>query len=76
MTESDLLKSLNQNRRLLSGLILNLSEDDLLKIGVHKKFGELNVVQWLEFFVLHEAHHIFAIFQLANDIDLEAKNDK
>jgi uncharacterized damage-inducible protein DinB len=76
MNESDLLKSLNQDRRALIGLISNLAEGDLVKIGVHRKFGELNIVQWLEFFVLHEAHHIYTIFQLANDIDLEAKNDK
>ena len=76
MNENDLLKSLNQNRELLNDLVVNLLEDDLIKTGVHKKFGELNIVQWLEFFVLHEAHHIFTIFQLANDINLEAKNDK
>jgi uncharacterized damage-inducible protein DinB len=75
MAESDLLKSLNQNRKLLSDLILDLPGDDLGKTGVHKKFGELNIIQWLEFFMLHEAHHIFTIFQLANDTDLDSKND-
>lgn len=76
MNENDLLKSLNQNREILRDLVLNLLEDDLIKIGVHRKFGELNIIQWLEFFVLHEAHHIFTIFKLANDIDLETKDDE
>jgi uncharacterized damage-inducible protein DinB len=76
MSEYDLLKSLNENRLKLNELVFNLSEDDLVKIGVHKKFGELNIVEWLEFFVLHEAHHLYTVFQLANEIDLESKNDK
>jgi hypothetical protein len=76
MTESDLLKSINLNRKFLHDLVSNLSDDDLTKIGVHKKFGELNLVQWLEFFVLHEAHHIFTIFQLAHDTDLAVQDDE
>jgi hypothetical protein len=59
----------------LNELVLNLSRTDLERIGIHKKFGNLNIIQWLEFFVLHEAHHIYTIFQLANDIDLQNGND-
>lgn len=75
MNEGDLLSALYRNRRALIGLILNLSEGDLAKIGTHKKFGKLNIVQWVEFFVLHEAHHLYMIFQLANDIDLKTINE-
>lgn len=46
-----------------------LPENTLEKTGIHKKYGRLNVLQWTEFFLLHEAHHIFTIFQLANDTE-------
>ena len=66
-----LLKCLNEERIKLSEIIYSLSEKDLGRIGVHKKFGNLNIIQWIEFFLLHEAHHLFTIFQLANDTDLK-----
>jgi uncharacterized damage-inducible protein DinB len=69
-TISELLISLNEQRMNLFDLVFSLSSDNLKKIGIHKKFGPMNIVQWLEFFVLHEAHHIFTIFQLAHDTDV------
>jgi hypothetical protein len=75
MSESDLVGSLKKNRVKLNELVLNLSRTDLERIGIHKKFGNLNIIQWLEIIVLHEAHHIYTIFQLANDIDLQNGND-
>lgn len=55
----------------LNELIFTLSEKELDRTGVHKKYGDLNIVQWIEFFLLHEAHHLFTIFQLTNDTDLK-----
>ena len=34
-----------------------LSSDELARIGVHSRFGEMTLVEWLEFFLLHEGHH-------------------
>jgi len=65
-----LLKQLDTDRKKIYSLIINLNETELNKIGVHKKYGRLNIIQWTEFFLLHEAHHIFTIFQLANDAEL------
>ncbi|MEO6329374.1 MAG: DinB family protein [Ginsengibacter sp.] len=66
----DLLKYLDEERIKFAALIYSLSEKELERVGVHKKYGQLNIVQWIEFFLLHEAHHIFTIFQLTNDTDL------
>jgi len=66
----DLLQVLYSDRQILFNLITNLSEEKLNRTGIHKKYGKLTVVQWTEFFLLHEAHHIFTIFQLANDTSL------
>lgn len=70
-TDAILLDHLNEQRIRLTSLVTNLSEDDLQRKGVHKKYGNLTVIQWTEFFLLHEAHHLFAIFRLANDSDLK-----
>ena len=52
-------------------MVMNLSLDQLNRIGIHQKFGALNIIEWTEFFLLHEAHHLFTIFQLAHDVELE-----
>ena len=74
LSTEELLKRLNKDRQTLFNLIAALSEVELDKTGYHIKFGKLTIIQWTEFFLLHEAHHIFTIFQLANDVEL--KNDK
>lgn len=62
----DLLGKLDGDRREIFGLVTGLSESELGRIGIHKKRGRLTVVDWSEFFVLHEAHHIYTIYQLAH----------
>ena len=41
-----------------------LSDPDYERIGVHSKFGEMSLGLWLEFFLVHEAHHLYAVLQL------------
>jgi len=38
-----------------------LSDEQTTRTGIHPALGEMNVVQWIEFFLLHEAHHLYAI---------------
>lgn len=65
----DLIKRLAIERQEIFKLITNLSETELSRIGIHSKYGQLNILQWTEFYLLHEAHHIFTIFQLANNTE-------
>ncbi len=37
---------------------------DLARRGVHPVLGAMPIPLWLEFFLLHEAHHLFATMQL------------
>ena len=67
---NSLLLGLNANRQIIYEMITQLSGEQLEMTGEHKKFGRLNIIQWTEFFLLHEAHHIFTIFQLANNKEL------
>jgi hypothetical protein len=43
----------------------SLSEEDFRKTGTHNKFGEMNLALWLEFFLVHEGHHLMTVLQLA-----------
>ena len=62
-----LLKILTADRVMIFDLITDLPVEKLNRIGIHGKYGSLTMIQWAEFFLLHEAHHIFTIFRLAND---------
>lgn len=63
----DLLGKLDSDRSEIYDLITGLNDGELSRIGIHKKRGRLTVVDWTEFFVLHEAHHIYTIFQLVHN---------
>jgi len=65
-----LLDRLYEDRRLIITMIDGLSCTQVSSTGSHKKFGELTMMEWTEFFLLHEAHHLFTIFKLAHDADL------
>ena len=67
-----LLQQIHTDRNSIYTLITNLTDATHCRTGVHKKYGRLTVLQWTEFFLLHEAHHIYTIFQLANDAELQA----
>ena len=62
---NDLLKQIAIDRQTIITLINSLTTEQLGRTGIHPKFGKLTMVEWPEFFLLHEAHHLFAIFQLA-----------
>jgi len=66
-----LIERIKQDRGKIVDLVTGLDENQIMRIGIHKKFGELSLEMWLEFFLLHEAHHIYTIFQLANDVEIK-----
>lgn len=61
-----LLEIINADRIIINDLLLELTPIELSRIGVHPKYGRLTILKWAEFFILHEAHHLFTIFQLVN----------
>ncbi len=48
--------------------LTSLNEEDLRKTALHPVFGNMNLIEWLNFFLLHEAHHMFAIFKLSGEL--------
>ena len=66
-TTYELLKKISADREVIFHLISHLPVDKLDRMGIHAKYGKLTISEWTEFFLLHEAHHLFTIFQLAHN---------
>ncbi len=71
---AELLQSISMEREIISREAKSYSEEALNRIGVHPKFGRLTVIDWIEFYLLHEAHHIFTIYKLKSDVSIGAGN--
>lgn len=61
---SDLLNGLQLQRNMIIEYLLAVPAETLGKTGRHPKYGLLTMTEWTEFFLLHEAHHLFSIFML------------
>jgi uncharacterized damage-inducible protein DinB len=55
-------------RKEMAAEIVSFPEPDLVKTGTHPVFGKMTMLQWLNFFLLHEAHHLFTIFKLSGEL--------
>ncbi|MGC4035482.1 MAG: DinB family protein [Chitinophagaceae bacterium] len=64
----EIMQDLLSLRKDMCTEINNIKEEDLNKTGTHPAFGQMNIQQWLNFFLLHEAHHLFTIFKLAAEL--------
>ena len=65
LNSEELIIHLEEERKKVTNFIFKLNDSELQKPGTHQKFGVMNVVEWIEFFLLHEAHHIYTIFKLS-----------
>ncbi len=63
-----LLYELEECRAVVAATAKGASEVQLNSVALHPKYGALNVIGWTEFFLLHEAHHLFTIFKLVQEI--------
>jgi uncharacterized damage-inducible protein DinB len=51
-------------REMLMVRLKSLSPEDWERTGTHSKFGGMSLALWLEFFMVHEAHHLYVVLQL------------
>lgn len=58
------LSKIREDRVEIIELISSLDEVQFNRKGVHPKFGRMNILEWTEFFLLHESHHFYTIFRL------------
>lgn len=47
----------------------SLSDSDYERTGTHPKFGEMTLALWVEFFLVHEAHHLYAVLQQVRTVE-------
>lgn len=55
-------------RKEIAAGIISFPETDYVKKGIHPAFGEMTLLLWINFFLLHEAHHLFTIFKMAGTL--------
>ncbi len=58
-----LLLRISSMRAKMMARLRSLSEEDFERTGVHPKFGAMSLALWLEFFLVHEAHHLYVVLQ-------------
>ncbi len=68
----EVMQDLLSVRKEMAAEIIAFQEADLDKTGNHPLFGNMHLLQWLNFFLLHEAHHLFTIFKLSAELKRES----
>jgi DinB family protein len=62
-----LWERLADRRAALEAFAARLTPEQAARTGVHARFGPMDVARWLEFFLVHEAHHLYvAMLRLAD----------
>jgi hypothetical protein len=68
LTLSRLLGEIRTDRQALITLLEGMDETKLCRTGKHARYGQFELSQWVEFFLLHEAHHLYTIFMLVCEL--------
>jgi uncharacterized damage-inducible protein DinB len=64
---SQLLVRISSMRSKLMARLQSLSKEDFERTGLHPKFGAMSLSLWLEFFLVHEAHHLYVVLGLVRE---------
>jgi len=64
---AQIVESLMTERSRLLELLGSLSETEWGRVGHHPAFGALNLRQWVQFFLTHEAHHLYVALVRSRD---------
>jgi uncharacterized damage-inducible protein DinB len=68
LSTREVMQDLITTRKGIASGMLSFQPIDLAKKGTHPAFGEMTMTQWLNFFLLHEAHHLFTIFKMTAEL--------
>jgi hypothetical protein len=61
-----LLDQIDSDRAAIFARLIGYGDSSLSKTATHPRFGPLTVTDWTEFFLLHEAHHLYTLFALVH----------
>ena len=69
LATDEVLSRLHSGRAELVDALGRLAPGDLERPGVHSRFGAMPLALWIEFFLDHEAHHLYTILRRARGAD-------
>jgi uncharacterized damage-inducible protein DinB len=69
LSTDEVLRRLSSLRSELVGMAARFTPAELARTGVHSRFGPMPLPLWIEFFLLHEAHHLYTILKRARGAD-------
>ena len=61
LTTNEVIGRLNTQRVEILQFIKGLSDAEASRVGIHPLLGPMDLGSWAEFFVLHEAHHLYKL---------------
>jgi uncharacterized damage-inducible protein DinB len=61
LSTEEVLNRLQALRADIIRVCKGLSQADASRVGVHPLFGDMSLARWVEFFLLHEAHHLYVV---------------
>ena len=65
LSTKEILSRLDSLRPRLIRRLRALHDRDFQKTGIHPRLGEMTLSVWLEFFLVHEGHHLYTVLLLA-----------
>jgi hypothetical protein len=65
----EVLKRMSSARAELVALLGGLTPGELHRTGVHSRFGAMALPAWVEFFLVHEAHHLYVALKRLHGAD-------
>lgn len=68
LSTREILQDLITTRKEMTASMSAIPEADFTKAGTHPFFGKMKLLEWMNFFLLHEAHHLYTIFKLGADL--------
>lgn len=67
-TFREIMHDILTTRKEIAGGMLSFQDIDFSKKGIHPAFGEMTMMEWINFFLLHEAHHLFTIMKMSGTL--------
>ena len=61
LTTDEVISCLHTLRAEIVEFIQRLSDAESNRVGIHPVFGQMDLTHWVEFFLLHEAHHLYKL---------------
>jgi uncharacterized damage-inducible protein DinB len=59
----EVLAKMTASREKILAKLKSLPAEDYERTGIHPRFGEMTLALWVEFFLAHEGHHLYAVLQ-------------